>query len=251
MNVRKAAVLGVLVVCGIRVYAEPVGVDVTADVFGKYLWRGQNLNNSTVFQPGIDVSFAGFTASIWGNLDMTDSNGERGEFTEWDFSLDYTTAVPGLEELEFSVGVIHYRFPSARPSRTTEVYWGFAVDMPLSPSVTVYHDVDVVNGTYVSLGVGHSIDELFRLSDRMPVGLDIGVSVGWGNSQYNGDYWDVKSSKLNDLTMSLAFPVDVAGWTVAPNVTYVTLLSDSLRASDEYARKSDYLFAGLSLSKSF
>mgnify|MGYP000393472119 CR=1 FL=1 len=251
MSLRKTAVLSVLMVCGASVYAESVEIDVTADFFGKYIWRGQNLNNSTVFQPGVGVSYAGLTGAVWGNLDMTDSNGQRGEFTEWDFSLDYTAALPGVEGVDVSVGLIHYHFPSTRPSNTAEVYWGFAFDLPLAPSVTVYHDIDSFNGTYVSLGVGHSFEELFRLSPQMPVGLDIGVSAGWGNAQYNGDYWDVKNSKLNDLTVSLAFPVDVAGWTVSPSVNYVTLLNNRLRASDAYAQKSDYLFAGLSVSKSF
>jgi hypothetical protein len=56
---------------------------------------------------------------------------------------------------------------------------------------------------------------------------------------------------MNDLTVSLSFPVDVAGWTVAPSLNYVKLLSGSIRATDAYAQKSDYVFAGISLSKSF
>lgn len=230
---------------------QSVGFDLSADFFGKYVWRGQNLNNSTVFQPGIGITYGGLTGSIWGNLDMTDSNGEKGEFTEYDFAIDYSAAVPGVEGIDFSIGAIYYRFPSVKPSSTTEVYWGFSFDLPLSPSVTVYHDVDEAKGIYAAFGVGHSVENIFSLTPDLSVGMDIGASVGWGDSDYNDFYWGVDNSKLNDLTVSIAFPMDIAGWTVAPSVTYVTLLSDTLRATDAYAKKSDYVFAGISLSKSF
>jgi hypothetical protein len=165
---RAMAVLSVLTVMGTNAAAEDaLGIDVTADFFGKYVWRGQNLNNSTVFHPGIGLTYSGFTASIWGNLDMTNSNGESGEFTEWDFSLDYTAAVPGVEGLDISVGIIQYHFPSI-VGDTTEVYVGLAVDMPLNPFVTVYHDINKAHSLYVTVGVEHSFDEIFSLSPELP-----------------------------------------------------------------------------------
>lgn len=247
-----AAVLSVLAFIGSSVQAEnAVGVDLSADFFGKYIWRGQNLTNSTVFQPGVGIAYGGFTGSIWGNMDMTAVNGNRYDFTEYDFSIDYSGAVPGIEGVAFSVGAIYYRFPSVKPSSTTELYWGFSFDLPLSPSVTVYHDVDEADGTYVSVGVGHAIDELFSLSPEMPVGLEIGAAMGWGDSDYNDYYWEVKNSKLNDLTVTIAFSVEVGGWTVSPSVSYIKLLSDSLRATNQYAGKSDYVVAGISLSQGF
>lgn len=253
MSTRKTAVvLSVLSLLGTMARAEDaVGIDVSADFFGKYVWRGQNLNNSSVFQPGVGVTYGGFTGSVWGSLDMTASNDNRYDFTEYDFSIDYSAEVPGVDGVGFSVGSILYRFPSVTPSSTTEVYWGFNFDLPLSPSVTVYHDVDQADGTYVAFGVGHSFEEIFHLSPEMPVGMEIGASVGWADSDYNAFYWGVEESKLNDLTLSVSFPVEIAGWTVAPSVNYVTLLNSDIRQSDVYAKKSDYVFAGISLSKSF
>jgi len=253
MNIKKVAVmLSVSVLLGTSVYAEQtVGVDVSADFFGKYVWRGQNLNDSTVFQPGIGVTYGGLTGSIWGNLDMTAENDNRYDFTEYDYAIDYSSSVPGIDGVDFSIGAIYYRFPSVKPSSTTEVYWGFSFDLPLSPSLTVYHDVDEADGTYVTAGIGHSFEKVFELSSELPVGMDVGASVGWGDSGYNDYYWGVDNSKMNDLTLSVSFPMEVAGWTVAPSVHYVTLLSSDIRSSDTYDKKSDYLFAGISLSKSF
>ena len=57
--------------------------------------------------------------------------------------------------------------------------------------------------------------------------------------------------KLNDLAISVSFPTEIAGWTLAPSLNYVTLVSDSIRASDSFSSESDYFFVGISLSKSF
>ena len=208
MNIKKVAVmLSVSVLFGTSVYAEQaVGVDVSADFFGKYVWRGQNLNDSTVFQPGIGVTYGGLTGSIWGNLDMTAENDNRYDFTEYDYAIDYSSSVPGIDGVDFSIGAIYYRFPSVKPSSTTEVYWGFSFDLPLSPSLTVYHDVDQADGTYVTAGVGHSFEKVFELSSELPVGMDVGASIGWGDSDYNDYYWGVNNSKMNDLTLSVSFP---------------------------------------------
>ncbi len=254
MSIRKkAAVVGMAVMLSAAVVAEQHqwGVDVTADFFGKYIWRGQNLTDSTVFQPGVDLSYAGLTGSVWGNLDMTDVNDDRGKFNEWNFGIDYSDAVPGVEGVDFSIGAIYYRFPSASPSSTTELYWGFAFDVWLEPSVTVYHDVDEAKGTYVELGAGHSFEDVFHISPDVPVSVEIAASLGWADSDFNDYYWGVDSSRFTDLALSLALPMEIGGWTVAPSLNYVTLLSDRLRATNEYASKSDYVFAGLSLSTGF
>jgi len=253
MSYMKApVVLSLSVLLGAGVYAEQtVGIDVSADFFGKYVWRGQNLNDASVFQPGIGITYGGLTGSIWGSLDMTGENDNRYEFTEYDFSIEYSASLPGAEGVGFSVGAINYRFPSLTPTSTTEVYCGFNFELPLSPSVTVYRDVDQADGTYVSFGVGHSFEKAFQLSTDIPVGMEIGASVGWGDSKYNNFYWGVDNSKMNDLILSLSFPLKVNGWTISPSVNYVTLLSNDIRSTDVYDKKSDYVFAGVMLSRSF
>ena len=231
---------------------SPIGFDITADYFGKYIWRGQNLNDDPVFQPGISVSYKGLTAGIWGSLETTKINNNSGEFTEWDYSLDYSSDVPGIQGVGYSIGLINYHFPSV-VGDTTEFYWGLNFDLPLSPSVTVYHDIDVIDGTYASLALGHSIERIAELSPDMPIGMDIGASLGWGNRSYNKGYWGstVNSGSLNDLTLSLSFPVEIGGWTVAPSLNYVTLVDSKVRDSDAFSRESDYFFAGISVGKSF
>ena len=232
--------------------AEPtVNFEVTADFFSKYILRGQNLDDDPVFQPGFSATYKGLTAAIWGNLEFTNINGNSGDFSELDYVLDYSGAMPGIEGVGYSVGVIYYDFPDTMVKDTTEIYWGLNFDLPLAPSVMVYHDVDEAEGTYISLAAVHSIEKIIELGPDMPVGMRLGTSLGWGSGSYNKYYWGTDQSKLNDLTFSLSFPMEIAGWTLAPSLNYVTLLSDDIRDTDAYGTDSDFFFAGFSLLKSF
>ena len=234
------------------VFAEnEVGFELTADYFGKYIWRGQNLSDDPVFQPGLSASYKGLTAAIWGNMDLRNINGNSGDFSEVDYSLDYSSTFPGIEGVGYSVGVIYYDFPGTAVKDTTEAYWGLNFDLPLSPSITVYHDVDEAEGSYVSLAIGHSIERIAELGPGIPVGMEIGASLGWGSGSYNKYYWGTEQSKLQDLTFSVSFPMEIAGWTLSPSLNYITLVSDDIRDTDVYGTDSDFFFAGISLLKSF
>ncbi len=238
--------------CGMQaaIAEDKIDFEITADYFGKYIWRGQNLSDDPVFQLGLSASYKGFTAGVWGSLETTSINNNSGEFTEWDYSLDYSGDFPGLKGVGYSVGLINYHFPSV-VGDTTEFYWGLNFDLPLNPSITVYHDIDEVKGTYASFGLSHSIDKIAELTPDMPVGMEISAGLGFGGSAYNEGYWGVKKDKLNDLAISVSFPTEIAGWTLAPSLNYATLLSDTIRASDSFSSESDYFFVGISLSKSF
>jgi hypothetical protein len=252
MKVRRFFVSFILMVfVTSEVYATgAIDFEFSADYVSKYIWRGQNLVDDPVFQPVLSASYKGLTAAIWGNLETTSINNNSGEFTEWDFSLDHSGELPGIEGLGYSIGLINYHFPSV-VGDTTEFYWGLNFDVPLSPSITLYHDIDEINGTYASFAVSHSFDKIAELGPDSPVGMEIAAALGWGSSGYNEGYWGLDESELNDLTISLYFPVDIDGWTLVPSLNYITLLSDDIRSTDAYDTDSDYFLVSIGLSKSF
>jgi len=228
-----------------------IDFELTAYYVSKYIWRGQNLVDDPVFQSSISASYKGLTASIWGNLELTNIYGNSGDFSELDYSLDYSAKLPGMEKIGYSIGTIYYDFPGTETKDTTELYWAVNFDLPLSPSVTLYHDLDEANGTYFSLRAEHSIDKIAQLGQDIPIGLQIGASLGAGSRSYNKYYWGTAQSKWNDLAFSVSFPIEIGGWTLAPSLNYVTLLRDDIRDADAYGTDSDFFFAGISLSKSF
>lgn len=228
---------------------NPLSVAVTMDWVSRYIWRGQMVSHS-VFQPEVAVGYAGFSASVWGNMELSKYNGQRGDINEYDYALEYGQTLLG--PLNGSVGVIHYSLHGTDAPSTTEVFWGLGLDTFLNPEVKFFHDVEEVEGaTYATFGVSHSLDELFKLGD-LPVGLDISATLGWGSGSYNEYYWGTgKQDKVNDLMLSVGFPFEVCGWTVTPSVNYSTLLDHDIRETDAYSKKSDFLFAGISIGKEF
>jgi hypothetical protein len=230
------------------------GIDfaITADFYSKYIWRGQNINNRSVFQPAISVKAYGFTGSIWGNLDLTDKSKTApdncGQFSEFDYALDYSDNVPGIDWMSFSVGTIYYRFPNTSFKPTTEIYGGLSIGVPLSPSLKLYRDLDEIDGCYLQLGLGHTFEKLVNWREDCYCGLQFGASVGWGNSPYNKVYFGVNNEKFNDFTFSAGMPVCLGSWTIKPSVNYSTMLSDEIRNA---TAKSDNIWVGVGLQRSF
>lgn len=231
---------------------EAVKIAVAADYFSRYIWRGQNINDRSVLQPAISASTYGLTGSIWGNIDLTDKSqtapDNAWEFSEFDYTLDYSAAVPGVEWLNVSVGTIHYEFPNTAYKPTTEIYGGLTLGVPLSPSIKIYRDVDEINGSYFQFGLVHTFEKLVVWSENCCCGLQLGANVGWASSAYNGGYFGVDDGKFNDLTLSAGLCVQIGSWMVRPNVNYSTMLSDSIREATD---KSSNLWCGAGLSTLF
>ena len=262
-NAKLLVVIGVMMCLSGAAFAEDeseIGFEMTADFFNKYIWRGQNLVDDWVFQPGATVSYGGLSASFWGNLDMTDENGSSGEFSEIDLTLDYSGQFPGIDILGYSVGMINYDFPvNGSADDTTEVYAGLSLDVPASPSVTYYHDVDEIkDGTYISVGVAHSFENVFELDPDTPVGIDLSASLGWGNGDYNAGYWGTApdggkiGGEANDLVLSIGLPFELAGLSFTASASYITLVGDDIRKTDAYgAGRDDNIVAGIGFSAGF
>jgi hypothetical protein len=236
---------------------KEISIGFNADFLSQYVWRGQRLNKDWVFQPSVDIGYESLSATIWGNMDLSSQNDQSGEFSEIDYTLEQSDAVPAIGGLEFeglyySLGAIHYDPHGNECSDLTEVFWGFGLDDGiLNPSIQLYHDTDKIQRTYALFSIGHSFEKIFEISE-MPVGMETGASIGWGSRHYNSYYWETNSSGENDLNLAISFPIELPDeWSFTPAVTYTHLLEKEIRESDAYSTKSDLLVVGLSLSKSF
>jgi hypothetical protein len=238
---------------------EAPEVTLAGDVFTKYVWRGQLLVDDWVAQPSASIAYKGFTASIWSNFCPTDEIDAENEFTEFDYSLDYSAAIPGQDLFSFSVGTIYYRFPNQPFDPTVEVYGGLSADLPLSPAVKAFYDVgdriddDEIEGTYIQFSLGHSIEKIQKWTEDCYCDLELGVSVGYATAGYNRGYFSVNDvpvddAAFNDLTLSVGAPISLGNWTIKPQIGYATMLDSDIRAATE---DSDNLFAGIGASFGF
>ncbi|MGV8152590.1 MAG: hypothetical protein ACP5OG_05905 [Candidatus Nanoarchaeia archaeon] len=236
--------------------SKSLGIGIDMDFVSKYIWRGQVINNEPVFQPSLNFSYQNWQANIWGSVDMTNPHDKDWEFTEVDYTLTYSNNFPVIDWLNYTAGVICYRLPGDEEFTTTEAFFGISAEVFLNPSLTVYRDIDEAKGTYFSLGISHSIENIFEISKEIPVGLALSANLGFANKKYNSFYWsndiaEINNSGFNDFSLVAAFPFEIRGWTIAPSVSYITLLRNDIRSSDNYSKKSDFVIAGVSLSKQF
>lgn len=215
---------------------------------GKYVWRGITIVDDPVYQAAVTVAYKKFSFSLWGNMELTDINdyGEGfgsgiREFTELDYTLDYSNSIGNLN---LSAGMIHYQFPNTPFESTTELYAGLGFDSLLSPSITVYRDVDQANGMYAVVSASHSIQlwaEYFTLD-----------ASGWlalGSSAHNQFYYGSEDLGAADAGLSISMPITLNGsWTVIPSLHFSTLLESSIR---ETVGQPDNVWIGLGLSYSY
>jgi hypothetical protein len=187
----------------------------TVDFYTKYIWRGQNLVDDPVLQPSAYVSAVGFTASIWGNVTL---DGEK-EFTELDYTLDYTTSLgvidDRLEKVSVSAGYIYYDFPNLSSSDDSqEIYAAVAVDTLLSPSFVVYYDYDEGDGTYYEASVSHSVP-------LDPVELNLCATVGYNDGQWGFD------SSFSAAALGASLVIPLTEWvSIEPAIIYSVALDN-------------------------
>lgn len=212
--------------------AETPSADASVAFYSKYVWRGYELSDdSLVIQPSLSVSYKGFGANLWANLDTDDANAETNLWNETDFTLSYDGA---YEKLGYGVGWIYY---SVLGSDTQEFYTTVSYDTLLAPSLTLYYDTDGFAGDwYANLSIGHS----FVIAEKYSLGL--GLAVGYYDQE--GGY-----SELHDglLSASMSFPIGEYV-TITPELYWSFALTDE--AEDNIGDDS-YVYGGLSASLSF
>jgi len=208
----------------------------------KYIWRGWNLGDEPVMQLDASLSKWGFTVDWWANYSLNNDKskdaGRYQEFTEIDYTIDYTFNVGEigdkldidtpelLDPLSLSAGYIYYTFPNVdwddKFFDTQEVYFGASYDTLLQPSFTWYWDVDHGkgnsdggdNGSYFLFGIGHSFD-IGDTGAAVNLGITAAVideqwtdKTGWGDMVFSGD---------------VSIPV-FEYWTITPALAYSLIL---------------------------
>lgn len=233
---------------------KPLSATASVGYFSKYVWRGQNVNDSSVLQPNISGSAYGFTGSIWANVDLTNdarvAPDNAGEFSEIDYTLDYSRGVPGTSKVGFSLGVIHYLFPNTAAKSTTEVYGALSFAVPLSPKIYWYRDVNAIDGSYMQVAAGHTFNKVAKWNDDYHVGVSVNGSIGWAGAGYNKGYFGVDETKFNDLALSIGVPFTLKSFTLTPSVN-VTSMVDSRIGDAVWNRERNNVWFGVGFSKSF
>ena len=227
-------------------WREDLSLSVDVAVNGKYMWRGIVIVNEAVHQPQVCLGYRGLTLCWWANQELTNATNHANDFTEMDYSLDYTWR---WGKAELMVGYVNYRFPNTAIPENSELYGHVALDVPLSPKLKVYREIDEVWGTYVNLSVGHRFENVLRAQRGPTVSVGLDAAVGWGSRKHNQANYGFEGSAVSDAILSLSLPVQLSKhWTLTPAIYYSMLLDNRIRRAME---KDDNLWGGVTLSVSF
>jgi hypothetical protein len=265
--------------------AEAPTGDVSVSVLGQYIWRGYELSrNSVVVQPSITVGWKGFSANLWGNIDTnpyyggSDDRSYHGTWNETDLTLSYTKT---LGPVNLGVGYIYYSLASLNrdaPDRADaqEIFATVGLNTILSPTLTVYKEIDHYRNWYFLLGVSH----VFELNKM--VSLKLGASASYllstyadaalfnagagygGYPRFDGDSLatDEKFRNFHDGVVTASLPVKASDRiTITPTLSYVFPLSNEARlemkgqglkgTATPAERDASYVYGGVTMSFTF
>ena len=227
--------------------------EVTTDValVSAYVWRGLTANEEPVLQPSLDVVIGPITINVWANLDLTnqtDSGIRSGQVSELDLLIDYGYAFGADEEFLLSFGIVDYLFPAA--GSTTELYLSFSWDSIVSPSITIYRDVDIPT-LYIGL------DATYPYQPSEAIEIEAGVSLGLGDKDWATSMMGVSESDAAfglfdaSITVTAIYAIDdhtTASLTMGGSFI---INSDAADAFDSADLKTSRFIIGMAISRSY
>jgi Bacterial protein of unknown function (Gcw_chp) len=237
-----------------------IGADL--DLFSSYVWRGLSLTNKPVAQPALYVTFpvgnAEITAGGWANIELGQYDGSDDISQSLGASSFDLTEFDPYAEVSFPVGqatltggVTGYVYPNdfglTEDANTVEIYGKVGLDVPLSPELSVYYDVDKISGTYIEGGVSHSLALGEKIS--LDLGALAGFNAGQGIPDDPDESFNFEDDGFTHLDLSAGLPFAAGAFSITPvvhvqvngdNATKVTSPSDL----DEDVK----LWGGVSLS---
>jgi uncharacterized protein (TIGR02001 family) len=234
---------------------EAPSAELSVSFLSAYIWRGQELSkNSIVVEPSTTVSYKGFSANMWGNLDTDPNDGTKSNWNETDFTLSYGREF-GM--LSAELGWIYYSLDNA--DDTQELYLSLGADALLSPTLTIYRDFATAPLTYVLLGISHTLE----LTEA--VSLELAGSISYLKSNDKGEYPEyndqlVATSKefdnFHDGTISASLPISAGKYfTITPSASYVFALTNDaendMKARSQNGDDNNFFYGGVTVTMAF
>jgi len=247
-------------------YAEDKVIgNASVGIFNRYIFRGYELSShSVVIQPALNVSYKGFSATLWGNIDSNerktqsfspDNEGHKS-FNEIDLTLSYTYVI---DKVSLTGGYIYYG--TKYTDETEELFVSASYDIITKPTLTIYRDITSYSGTYINLSLSHS-KKIYK-----DITLDLGASAGYfvGSDDYwntyessTGDYTGKKYRAFHDGMIKVGFTIPIAkDFLIQPVIQYWFPLSDKAKKTvngksyNPNGKLDDTFVAGISLSFNF
>ena len=254
---------------------EKPTADFAVSPLTKYVWRGYEMTrDSIVIQPSLTVAYKGFSANLWGNLDTKPYSSIHGtknsaNWTETDLTFSYTKA---FGPVNAGVGYIYYSLNApyagaADPLDSQEIFVTLGLNKLLTPTITVYKEIDHYHQWYILLGVSHA----FELNKTVSLKLAASGSYLKSEDADVGKYpkydshavaTNDKYNNFHDGVVTVSLPITPVKYiTVTPLLSYVFPLCDDAKnemkgrglegTSTPASRDSSFLYGGITFDFAF
>jgi len=209
-----------------------VGADL--DLYSSYVWRGLSLTNKPVAQPNLYLSFPAGNASVtvggWANIDLgkyddpDDDISESGGLSAFNFAEfdPYAEVSFPAGKATLTGGITGYIYPNDAglnsDFNTWEIYGKVGFDVPLAPELSIYYDIDKVNGAYIEGTVSHAVP----LSEKLS--LELGGLAGFSAGQAvpddaaSEDLANFFDDGLTHVDFSAGLPLTAGVFSITPNL---------------------------------
>jgi hypothetical protein len=236
------------------------------------VWRGLSLTNKPVAQPDLYVTFPAGNASVtlggWANIDLGKYDDANDDFSEsgGTSAVNFAEFDPWLEasipagKATLTGGITGYFYPNdaglTSDFNTWEVYGKVAFDVPLSPKIAAWYDIDKVKGLYVEGSVSHSLPlgEKNSLSLGALAGFNAGQDADFDqNGIPQADFFNFADNGFTHLDLSAGVPLTAGVFSITPAVHFLINGDDAVKATSP-SNTSDVKFWGgvtISWSKSY
>jgi hypothetical protein len=269
-NVLGAAfVVAGLVATAVPAAAQTVGADL--GLFSSYVWRGLSLTNKPVAQPDLYVTFPAGKASVtlggWASIDLgkyddldddISESGASSGFNFAEFDPWAEISFPVGEKTTLTAGATAYIYPNdadaanndfgllTSDANTVEIYAKAAFDVPLSPKLAVWYDVDKINGAYFEGSVSHTLAASEKVS--VVLGALAGLSAGQGIPDSGDDSSNFDDDGFTHLDLSAGVPITAGAVSLTPALHLVINGDDRVKITSPTNTKDVKLWGGVTIS---
>lgn len=235
-----------------KMIPEDLTADFNVSLYSQYIWRGLELSrDSFVIFPTMTIAYKGFAVNLWADLDTRFAGTANKEFKlqETDVTVSYSNSYEPWK-LNYTLGWILYDYqPTAgepdgtiKDTKNQEIFLSLGLDTLLTPTFTVYNEIEVGQAWYFSLALSHSFAVYRDWS------LDVG---GWVS--YLIDKSDADFSNFHDANIAAGLKIPINNYlSIKPNLQYSFALSGDaaqrIRDNSEalfHHRQDNFVYGGL------
>jgi hypothetical protein len=270
-NVLGAALVAIGMAGGAVSASAQVTVGADGSLYSSYVWRGLSLTNKPVLQPDVYVTFPAGKASVtlggWANFDLgkyddvDDDISESGGLSSFNFAeFDPWAEVsfPVGEKTTLTGGITAYIYPNdvdvapngglGSDANTVELYAKAAFDVPLSPKLSLYYDVDKIKGAYFEGGISHTVPASEKVG--IALGATVGFNAGQGvpddpNSDESANFAD---NGFTHLDLSAGIPLTAGVLSITPALHLVINGDDFTKFTSPTDEKDAKLWGGVTVN---